>query len=140
MVFVMVVLGGLTRLTGSGLSMVEWQPFTLLPPMSEAAWQAMFLKYQQSPQYLQVNAGMTLAGFQQIFWLEYVHRLWGRLIGFAFLLPFVVFVARGRIGRVEAPRIGLLFVLGGLQGVLGWLMVKSGLSVRPEVSHYWRRC
>ncbi len=136
MVLVMVVLGGLTRLTGSGLSMVEWQPLSVLPPLSETAWQGMFAKYQASPQYQLVNADMTLTGFQQIFWLEYIHRLWGRLIGLAFLLPFVVFVLRRRIGRAEAPRLVVLFVLGGLQGVLGWFMVKSGLADRPEVSHY----
>lgn len=135
MVLVMVVLGGVTRLTGSGLSMVEWQPLTLLPPIGEAAWRAEFLRYQASPQYQLVNAGMTLAGFQDIFWLEYVHRLWGRLIGAAFLLPFAVFVARGWIVRAEAPRLALLFVLGGLQGLLGWAMVASGLADRPEVSH-----
>ncbi len=136
MVLVMVCLGGLTRLTGSGLSMVEWQPFTLLPPLSEDAWAATFAKYQASPQYRLINDGMTLAAFKDIFWLEYVHRLWGRLIGMAFFLPFLAFVAAGRISRAAAPRLLFLFVLGGLQGVLGWFMVASGLAERPEVSHY----
>jgi len=135
MVGVMVLLGGLTRLTGSGLSMVEWQPLTLLPPLNEAAWQQAFAQYRASPQYQLVNAGMTLDGFRGIFWLEYIHRLWGRLIGAAFLLPFVVFVARGWITRRQIPRLALLFALGGLQGLLGWAMVKSGLAARPEVSH-----
>jgi len=136
MVFVMVCLGGLTRLTGSGLSMVEWQPLSFLPPLSDPAWQAMFAKYQTSPQYRLLNSGMSLADFKGIFWLEYVHRLWGRLIGFAFLVPFLVFLSKGWIQRTDLPRLLLLFILGGLQGVLGWLMVASGLAVRPEVSHY----
>jgi cytochrome c oxidase assembly protein subunit 15 len=135
MVLIMVDLGGLTRLTGSGLSMVEWQPLTLVPPLSAESWQRMFAAYQTSPQYRLVNEGMNLAQFKGIFWLEYIHRLWGRLIGAAFLLPFLVFLATGRIGFREAPRLLLLFVLGGLEGVLGWLMVKSGLADRPEVSH-----
>ncbi len=136
MVFVMVILGGATRLSGSGLSMVHWQVLHVLPPLSEAEWQQAFADYQQSPQYHLVNAGMTLAGFKGIFWLEYIHRLWGRLIGFAFLIPFVWFVARGQLTRRDAPRLLMLFVLGGLQGALGWFMVKSGLEARPEVSHY----
>lgn len=136
MTFVMVLLGGVTRLSGSGLSMVQWQPFNFLPPLGHQEWQAMFDAYQASPQYKLVNEGMTLAGFKGIFWLEFTHRLWGRLIGIAFLLPFLWFVATGRIGRADAPRLFLLFVLGGLQGALGWFMVASGLVDRPEVSHY----
>ncbi len=136
MVYVMVVLGGLTRLTGSGLSMVEWQPLSMLPPLTDQAWQAAFARYKASPQYQLVNSGMTLAGFKGIFWLEYVHRLWGRLIGLAFLAPFLLFLARRRITRRAAPRLALLFLLGGAQGALGWFMVKSGLVDRPEVSHY----
>ncbi|PKU24526.1 COX15/CtaA family protein [Telmatospirillum siberiense] len=136
MVLVMVCLGGLTRLTGSGLSMVEWQPFTVLPPASEEAWNVVFAKYQASPQYRLVNEGMTLAGFKGIFWLEYVHRLWGRLIGAAFLLPFLFFLSTGRLSRAQAPQLLLLFLLGGAQGLLGWFMVASGLADRPEVSHY----
>lgn len=136
MVLVNVVLGGLTRLTGSGLSMVEWQPLTLFPPMSDAAWADMFAKYQQSPQFQLVNQNMDLAGFKGIFWLEFIHRNWGRLLGFAFLIPFLLFLWKKIITRAEAPALGLLFVLGGLQGVLGWAMVASGLRDRPEVSHY----
>lgn len=137
MVFVMVVIGGLTRLTGSGLSMVEWKPLMgWLPPMSEAGWVATFQKYKLFPEYQQKNAGMTLAGFKGIFWLEYIHRVWGRLIGVAFALPFVWFWFRGRFPRRMAPRLALLFVLGAAQGLLGWWMVKSGLADRPEVSQY----
>lgn len=136
MVFVMVLLGGATRLTESGLSMVEWQPFTVLPPLTEAQWQDTFTDYQDSPQYRLKNHGMTLAEFKGIFWLEYVHRLWGRAIGFVVLLPLLWFAVRGALSRPLAWRMGGLFVLGGLQGALGWFMVASGLVDRPEVSQY----
>jgi cytochrome c oxidase assembly protein subunit 15 len=137
MVFVMVVIGGLTRLTGSGLSMVEWQPITgWLPPFGETAWRDVFAKYQAHPEYHKVNLGMTLDEFKAIFWLEYVHRLWGRIIGVAFLAPFVVFLWKGWIERSLAPRLAAVFVLGALQGVLGWYMVKSGLIDDPNVSQY----
>lgn len=137
MVFVMVVLGGLTRLTHSGLSIVEWQPLIgTLPPLSEVQWQELFAKYQQTPEYLKVNFGMPLEEFKSIFWLEYFHRLWGRLIGIVFLLPFLGFLVTGRIPRSMTLRFIVMFILGGLQGVLGWYMVKSGLIDRPSVSHY----
>lgn len=137
MVFIMVVIGGLTRLTESGLSIVDWRPVTgWLPPLSEAEWLATFQAYRATPEYLHVNRGMTLAEFKGIFWLEYIHRLWGRLIGVAFFVPFVVFLAKGWIGRRLAPHLVVALVLGGLQGVLGWFMVKSGLIDRPEVSQY----
>jgi cytochrome c oxidase assembly protein subunit 15 len=137
MVFVMVVIGGLTRLTESGLSMVEWRPVTgWLPPLSEEAWQETFQAYRATPEYQKVNAGMSLDEFKGIFWLEYVHRLWGRLIGLAFAVPLAVFLVRGWLDRRLAPRLVLLFVLGGLQGALGWFMVASGLVDRPDVSQY----
>jgi cytochrome c oxidase assembly protein subunit 15 len=137
MIFVMVVIGALTRLTESGLSMTDWRPVTgWLPPIGEAQWQAELAKYRASPQYQQVNAGMSVAEFRQIFWLEYVHRLWGRLIGLAFALPFLWFLLRGRITRELAPKLVALFVLGGLQGALGWYMVRSGLVDVPAVSQY----
>lgn len=137
MVFAMVVLGGLTRLTHSGLSMVEWRPLTgWLPPLGEAEWQRVFAEYRQFPEYREVNAGMTLGEFKGIFWLEFIHRLWGRAIGVAFAVPFLVFLALGWIERRMIPKLVLLFVLGGLQGVLGWFMVKSGLVDRPDVSQY----
>jgi len=137
MVFVMVVIGGTTRLTESGLSITEWQPILgTLPPLSEADWQALFAKYKQSPQFQQVFPDLTLAGFKQIFWLEYIHRLWGRLIGVVFLVPFLWFWIRGRIPKGYWPTLAGLFVLGGLQGAVGWLMVASGLVDRPSVSHY----
>lgn len=136
MVAVMVALGGLTRLTGSGLSMVEWNPHHLLPPLNQADWREAFARYQTSPEYRLVNDGMDLAGFQGIFWLEYLHRLWGRLIGLAFVLPLAVLASRRLIDRRMAGRLGLLFLLGAAQGALGWYMVASGLVDRPEVSHF----
>jgi cytochrome c oxidase assembly protein subunit 15 len=137
LVFVMVVLGGVTRLTGSGLSMVDWRPVVgWLPPLAESEWRSSFEMYQQSPEFQKVNSHMDLEGYKGIFWLEYLHRLLGRLIGIAFLVPFIVFVARGYIGRNEWPRYLLMFCLGGMQGVLGWYMVKSGLVDNPHVSQY----
>jgi len=137
MVFVMVVLGGVTRLTQSGLSMVEWRPVTgWLPPMTEALWEETFTKYREFPEYREKNLGMTLAEFKGIFWLEFLHRLWGRVIGVAFFLPFVFFLVKGWVrGRLAGHMIAL-FVLGGLQGGMGWFMVKSGLVDRPDVSQY----
>jgi cytochrome c oxidase assembly protein subunit 15 len=137
MVFIMVIIGGLTRLTESGLSIVDWRPVTgWLPPLGEAQWLAAFEAYRATPEYLQVNRGMSLGEFKGIFWLEYLHRLWGRLIGVAFAVPLVVFLIKGWIGRRLAPHLILAFVLGGLQGAIGWFMVKSGLIDRPEVSQY----
>lgn len=133
----MVLIGGITRLTGSGLSMVTWHPLMgALPPLSEADWLAVFETYQRSPQYQQVNHWMTLGDFKRIFFWEYFHRLFGRLIGVVFFVPWVWFAARGRLRGRWAPRTFVAFILGGLQGVLGWYMVKSGLVDVPEVSHY----
>ena len=137
LVFAMVVLGGVTRLTRSGLSIVEWQPLMgAIPPLTEAQWLVLFEKYKLTPEYQKVNVGMDLAGFQGIFWLEYFHRLLGRLIGLAFALPFVYFLVRKQIERTLAPRLWLLFALGAAQGLLGWLMVASGLVDVPRVSPY----
>lgn len=137
MVFVMVVLGGMTRLTHSGLSIVEWKPISgTLPPLSQTEWEDSFLKYQATPEYKKINHGMSLEEYKGIFWLEFIHRLWGRLIGIVFLLPFLWFLIRGKIEKKLAPRLGLIFLLGAAQGVLGWLMVASGLVDRPSVSHY----
>jgi cytochrome c oxidase assembly protein subunit 15 len=137
MVYAMVVIGGITRLTESGLSIVEWRPIAgMLPPLGDADWQALFEQYQGTPEYLKLNFGMSLASFKTIFWWEYIHRLWGRLIGLVFLVPFLWFAWAGRIGRTLRPRLILLFVLGALQGALGWWMVKSGLAEDPYVSQY----
>lgn len=137
MVFVMVVLGGITRLTLSGLSITEWNPIMgAIPPLNAADWQSQFKLYEHTPQYLIMNPGMTLVEFKSIFWWEYTHRLWGRAIGLVFLLPFLYFLARGRIDRKLALRLLVLFVLGGLQGAAGWFMVMSGLEGRTSVSQY----
>ena len=137
LVFAMVVLGGVTRLTGSGLSMVDWRPVVgWLPPLSAAEWQASFEMYQESPEFQKVNSAMDVDDYKGIFWLEYLHRLLGRLIGVAFLVPFVAFAVRGYIPGREIPKYLLMFVLGGMQGVLGWYMVKSGLVDNPHVSQY----
>ncbi len=137
LVFVMVSVGGATRLTGSGLSITEWQPIMgAVPPLSDAAWLDAFEKYKLIPQYALLNKGMSLAAFKTIFWWEWSHRFLGRLIGVAFLVPFLAFVARGQIKGPLAWRLGGLFALGGLQGAMGWYMVQSGLSQRTDVSQY----
>ncbi len=137
MVFAMIVLGGVTRLTHSGLSMVDWKPLTRwLPPMSQAEWQHLFDLYRQSPEYLKINVFMDLAGFKSIFWLEFLHRLWGRFIGIVFVVPALLFfLLRWVDWRLGRNMMGM-FILGGLQGVLGWYMVKSGLVDDPDVSQY----
>ena len=135
LVFAMVVVGGATRLTESGLSITEWKPLSgALPPMSHAAWVAEFQKYQQIPQFHVMNPDMTLAGFQSIYWWEWTHRLLGRLVGVAFLIPFLALLALRQIPRRLIWRCGVLFLLGGLQGLVGWWMVKSGLTHRVEVA------
>ena len=137
MVFFMVTLGGLTRLTHSGLSMVDWRPATgWLPPINLAEWQAVFELYKESPEFKKINYDMTVEDFKSIFWLEFTHRLWGRLIGVVFLLPFTFFVIKGWVTRSLLPRLIVIFLLGGFQGVLGWYMVKSGLIDNPDVSQY----
>ena len=136
-IYAMVILGGVTRLTGSGLSMVEWRPVTgILPPLSHEQWETTFALYQQSPEFQKINRGMDLEGFKGIFWLEYFHRLLGRLIGAIFLVPLLYFIIRRRIAKPLVPKLVVLFVLGGLQGLLGWYMVKSGLARDPHVSQY----
>jgi heme a synthase len=137
MVFLMVLIGGITRLTESGLSITEWQPIEgVLPPLSQAQWQDAFARYQVIPQFHAIHAAMTLEQFKGIYFWEYLHRLWGRLIGIVFFLPFLWFLCRGRIGRALWPKLALIFFLGALQGLLGWYMVKSGLEYRIEVSQY----
>jgi cytochrome c oxidase assembly protein subunit 15 len=137
LVAAMVTLGGLTRLTGSGLSITEWKPISgVIPPLTGKAWQAEFANYRRIPQYWRENRGMTLAQFKGIYWWEWAHRLLGRLVGSAFLLPFIGFAAMGAIPRRDWPRMLLLFALGGLQGAVGWWMVQSGLEMRVSVSQY----
>ncbi len=137
LVFLMVSIGGATRLTGSGLSITEWQPIVgIVPPLSESDWHEAFAKYQQIPQYRHVNKGMSLEAFKGIFWWEWAHRFLGRLVGIAFALPFAVLLALGRIPRSLVPGLVGIFVLGGLQGFIGWYMVRSGLADRLDVSQY----
>lgn len=137
LVFAMVMVGGITRLTESGLSITEWKPVSgALPPFSAADWQAAFAKYQATPEYQQINKGMRLADFQFIFFWEWVHRLLGRLIGVAFALPLAWFWVKGAIPKGYKLRLLALLALGGLQGAIGWWMVTSGLTARTDVSHF----
>lgn len=137
LIFAMVLVGGATRLTESGLSIVEWKPVTgTLPPLSEKAWHDAFEAYKQIPQYREVNRGMSLHEFKEIFWWEWSHRLLGRVIGAAFLFPFLWFLWRGVLPQPLKQRLWVIFGLGALQGAIGWWMVASGLSGRIEVSQY----
>jgi heme a synthase len=137
LIFIMVVIGGITRLTQSGLSIVEWDLLMgTIPPLNEVAWQELFVKYQQSPQYQLVNYHFSLEEFKSIFWWEYIHRLFGRFIGLVFFIPFVYFLLSGKVSRNLLPKLLLIFALGAFQGFLGWFMVKSGLVKDPAVSHY----
>lgn len=137
LVFSMILLGGVTRLTHSGLSMVDWDPIMgVIPPLSEGEWLETFTRYKQYPEYQLVNKGMDLIEFKRIFYFEYAHRVLGRSIGIVFLLPFLFFLFSGRLDRPLILRLSLLFLLGGAQGLLGWYMVKSGLIDVPRVSAY----
>lgn len=137
MVFAMAIVGAVTRLTESGLSMVEWRPLIgSLPPLSQAEWERVFALYQQSPEYTLKNAGMDLAAFKQIFFWEWLHRLWGRLIGLVYALPMAYFALRGRLTGGLMPLALVALALGAAQGLWGWYMVQSGLVDRPSVSQY----
>ena len=137
LIVAMVLVGGATRLTESGLSIVEWKPVTgVVPPLTEGQWAQAFEAYQAIPQYRQLNAGMSLAEFKTIFWWEWSHRLLGRMIGAVYLLPFLYFLWRGGMSGELKRRLWLIFGLGTLQGAVGWWMVASGLSERTEVSQY----
>ncbi|WP_350334483.1 COX15/CtaA family protein [Coralliovum pocilloporae] len=137
LIFVMVLVGGATRLTDSGLSITEWKPIHgAIPPLSVAEWQEEFDKYKQIPEYELVNKGMSLEEFKFIFWWEWGHRFLGRFIGVAFLLPFLFFLWKGAVPTRHRPQLWMLFVLGGLQGAIGWWMVASGLTERVDVSQY----
>ena len=135
--FIILVIGGITRLTQSGLSIVDWDPIMgVIPPLNEAQWQQAFERYQQFPEYQKLRQGMTLPEFQFIFFWEYLHRLLARTIGLVFLIPFVFFWVRGYFNPPLRNRTLALFGLGALQGFMGWFMVKSGLVDNPAVSHY----
>ncbi len=136
-VFMMVVVGGLTRLTESGLSIVEWQLLSgVFPPFTEDGWNVEFAKYMQTPEYIHKNFGMTLADFKAIYWLEYLHRLFGRITGLVFVLPLIYFIFKKKIVGREILKLFLIFTLGGMQGFIGWWMVQSGLIEDPAVSHF----
>ena len=137
LVFAMIVVGGVTRLTDSGLSIVEWQPIVgTMPPITQQDWDVLLEKYRATPQYQQVNKGMSVDEFKSIFWWEYFHRLLGRLIGLVFFIPFVYFLVKKQIDRPLGIKLTGIFVLGGLQGFMGWYMVMSGLVNDPHVSQY----
>ena len=137
LVFLLVLVGGITRLTRSGLSIVEWQPLVgAIPPLSQADWHELFAKYRETPEYRLVNFDMTLEGFKRIFWWEYVHRLLARLVGLVFFFPFLWFLWKKKVAGGLAWKLWGIFALGAAQGVLGWYMVKSGLVDDPRVSHF----
>ena len=136
-VFAMICIGGITRLTESGLSMVEWRPLIgMIPPLSEVEWQRVFALYQTSPEFQLINSTMDLAEFKNIFWWEYTHRLWGRLLGIIYGLPFAFFLLKGWLTPRLTWRLAGILALGALQGIIGWWMVRSGLADRPDVSQY----
>ena len=137
LVFTIIVVGGITRLSHAGLSITEWQPIVgTLPPLSATDWEEAFAKYRETPEYQQVNRGMTLDAFKRIYWWEYAHRLLGRLVGVVFIVPLAVFAWRRRIPEGLGGKLAGVFLLGGLQGALGWYMVKSGLVDDPRVSQF----
>ena len=137
MVILMIIIGGVTRLTDSGLSMVEWRPIMgFLPPISELDWKRVFDLYKSSPEYIIKNNGMSLSNFKEIFFWEYFHRLWGRLIGIVFIIPFIILIIFKKIPISILPNLFLILFLGGLQAIIGWWMVKSGLVNDPSVSQY----
>lgn len=137
LIFSMVVIGGITRLTHSGLSMVEWNlVMGAIPPLNEQQWQDAFEKYKQFPEYQRLHYHFTVDDFKSIFWWEYIHRMVGRLIGIVFIIPFLIFWAKGKISKSLMPKLLIIFAMGAFQGFLGWYMVKSGLVDKPFVSHY----
>ncbi len=136
LIYIMVVVGGVTRLTNSGLSMVEWSPVGSIPPVNEQEWMIQFEKYKQSPEFKIVNKEFTLQDFKGIFWWEYLHRFIGRFIGIVFIIPFLYFLIRNKFPKGFTKKMLILLFIGSLQGFLGWFMVKSGLQSNPHVSHY----
>ncbi|MBK5284303.1 MAG: COX15/CtaA family protein [Bacteroidia bacterium] len=136
LIFLMVIIGGITRLTGSGLSIVRWDIVTgAIPPLNEQDWNEVFNQYKQTPQYQKVNYDFSLDDFKNIFWWEYIHRLIGRIIGIIFIIPFFYFLIKRQLDRKLIYKLILIFLLGGAQGALGWFMVKSGLAYNPHVNH-----
>ena len=141
LIFVMVVIGGITRLTDSGLSMVNWNLFMgVIPPLNNAEWLETFAQYQQSPEGRKLNYNISLSEFKFIFFWEYLHRMMGRLLGLVFIIPFTLFIIRGQLNKKLLKQTIFLLFLGSLQGAVGWWMVKSGLVDNPHVSHYRLSC
>jgi cytochrome c oxidase assembly protein subunit 15 len=137
MILIQVILGGITRLTGSGLSITEWKAILgFIPPLNDTEWQVVFEKYRASSQFALINSSMDLAGFKQIFFWEYFHRLWARSIGVVFIVPFIYFIIKGWLNKKIVPHLVVLFVLGGIQGLVGWLMVSTGLKDRAWVTPF----
>lgn len=136
LIYIMVVIGGLTRLTHSGLSITDWSVMGSVPPLNDNQWNAQFLEYQKSPEFFKVNASMTLNEFKSIFWWEYIHRMIGRLLGYVFILGAIILFIKRKLQAFMYPGLFLLFLLGALQGLIGWWMVYSGLVSKPAVSHY----
>ena len=137
LIYLLIAVGGFTRLTDSGLSIVEWEPITgVIPPLSQTEWRAEFERYQQYPEYKYTHPDMNLAEFKRIYWVEYLHRLIGRFLAVCFFIPFIYFLIRGHLSRKLILRLSAVFLLGGFQGILGWYMVKSGLAENPAVSQY----
>lgn len=137
LIFFLIIVGGITRLTHSGLSMVEWNLIIgSVPPMNDQSWQSVFDKYKQFPEFKELNYYFTLKDFKYIFWWEYIHRMFGRMIGVVFLLPFFYFLVKKRVDKVLLRKLIIIFLLGAFQGFLGWFMVKSGLVNVPRISHY----
>lgn len=137
LIVVMVLIGGITRLTGSGLSMVDWKVISgAIPPLNADEWDKAFNAYKQFPEYQKLNYHLTLSGFKSIFWWEYAHRLIGRIIGLVFIIPFIYFLLKKRLAEWEIRNLLLILLLGMAQGGMGWFMVKSGLVDNPHVSHY----
>lgn len=137
LIAIMVVIGGITRLTNSGLSMVEWEPIMgAIPPLNEHDWNDAFEAYKQSPEFNLLNYNFTMNEFKSIFWWEYIHRLLGRILGVVFIVPFMVFLVKKRLSNQWIRKLAIVFFLGAFQGILGWYMVKSGLVKNPHVSHY----
>lgn len=136
LISIIIIVGGITRLTDSGLSMVDWSPSGSIPPLNENEWQIEFDKYKEFPEYQKINQGMLLSEFKRIFFWEYLHRMLGRLLGLVFIIPFMIFLFRGWLPKKQKKQFFILLFLGGLQAFFGWYMVKSGLVNRPDVSHF----
>ena len=137
LILLMITIGGITRLTESGLSIVDWRPITgIIPPLDNQQWEFEFNKYQLYPEFQKVNSSITLSDFKKIYFWEYLHRMIGRILGLYFIFPFIFFIYTKKITYNHISKLSLIFILGGFQAFIGWYMVKSGLVDIPDVSHY----